>query len=210
VAVFTLRSDFLGPFQQTGIAQALEFADLRVGPMPPDQLIEVIEGPARVAGFELEPALVQSLIRDADTEDSLPLLAFTLRELYERGGGDGRLEMREYRELGGLEGSLARVAESVFHENSEGLETELRTAFLSMVRLNDDGQYSRRPASWNELPARVHPLLESFINARLLVARDVAGERIVEVAHEALFRAWDRLKEWLDENRADLFRRELL
>ena len=212
VAVFTLRSDFLGSFQQTMFAQSLEFADLRVGPMPPDQLIEVIEGPARVAGLELEPALVQSLIRDADTEDSLPLLAFTLRELYERGGADGRLEIREYRELGGLEGSLARVAESVFSENpdSEELETELRTTFLAMVRLNDDGQYSRRPANWNELPTRVHPLLKSFIDARLLVARDVAGERIVEVAHEALFRAWDRLKGWLEENRADLFRRELL
>ena len=213
VAVFTLRSDFLGNFQQTGIGQALEFADLRVGPLPPDQLIEVIEGPARVAGLELEPALVQSLIRDADTEDALPLLAFTLRELYERGGGDGRLEMREYRdELGGLEGSLARVAESVFRDNADsaGLEAELRAAFLSMVRLNDDGQYSRRPANWHELPGPVRPLLERFISARLLVTRDAAGERIVEVAHEALFRAWDRLKEWLDENRADLFRRELL
>ncbi|HYJ88072.1 MAG TPA: TIR domain-containing protein, partial [Pyrinomonadaceae bacterium] len=213
IAIFTLRSDFLGTFQQTGIGQALEFADLRVGPMSADQLIEVIEGPARVAGLELEPALVQSLIRDAETEGALPLLAFTLRELYERGGGDGRLEMREYRdELGGLEGSLARVAESVFRENSNsvGLDAELRAAFLSMVRLNDDGQYSRRPASWDELPAPVRPLIERFIAARLLVARDVAGERIVEVAHEALFRAWNRLKEWLDENRADLFRRELL
>lgn len=212
VAVFTLRSDFLGAFQQTVIAQALEFADLRVGPMPPDQLIEVIEGPAKVAGLELEPALVQSLIRDAGTEDSLPLLAFTLRELYERGGADGRLESREYQELGGLEGSLAKAAESVFRETpeSEGLDTELRTTFLSMVRLNDDGRFSRRPASWNELPPRIRPLLESFIGARLLVAREVAGERIVEVAHEALFRAWDRLRGWLDENRADLFRRELL
>lgn len=211
LVIFTLRSDFLGTFQATAIGQ-LELSDLRVGPLPSDQLVAVIEGPARVAGLELEPALVQTLIRDAETEDALPLLAFTLRELYERGGADGLLEIREYRELGGLEGSLAKVAESVFRENAEskGLDAELRSAFLSMVRLNDEGQYSRRPARWDELSAGVHPLLERFIAARLLVARDDAGERTVEVAHEALFRAWNRLKEWLAENRADLYRREVL
>lgn len=211
VAIFTLRSDFLGTFQGTTIGQSLEFADLRVGPMPADQLVEVIEGPARISGLELEPALVQALIRDAETDDALPLLAFTLRELYERGGADRLLELSEYRELGGLEGSLAKVAESAFgNSESTELDAELRSAFLMMVRLNDEGQYSRRPARWDELPASVHPLLERFIAARLLVTRDDAGGRTVEVAHEALFGAWNRLKEWLDENRADLYRREIL
>jgi len=52
-------------------------------------------------------------VADTRTPDSLPLLAFTLPELWERYGKDGRLTVEGYREhLGGLQGALKRAAES--------------------------------------------------------------------------------------------------
>jgi hypothetical protein len=70
-----------------------------------------------------------------------------------------------------------------------------------MVRVNDEGEYVRRPAAWNDLPARAHRLLERLLQARLLVVREESGERSVEVAHEALLRKWPRLRGWLDQER---------
>jgi hypothetical protein len=174
---------------------------------------QVIEGPAKVAGVELEPGLAQAMVADTATDDALPLLAFTLRELWDPYHGDGRLTLEEYQDrLGGLQGSLARAAEAIFAERmlSADEELHLRKAFLSMVRVDEEGRYVRRPAPWKELPEDVRDLLERFVQARLLVSRTEDAERILEVAHEALFRSWDCLVAWLNADREFLLWRQRL
>ena len=56
----------------------------------------------------------------------------------------------------------------------------------------------------------VRNLLERFVQARLLVSRTEGAERILEVAHEALFRSWDRLVAWLNADREFLLWRQRL
>jgi hypothetical protein len=68
--------------------------------------------------------------------------------------------------------------------------------------------FARRIASWDQLPAQAHPILERLVKARLLVSRADGEQRQVEVAHEALFRSWDRLTIWLNEERDYLLWRE--
>jgi hypothetical protein len=68
--------------------------------MPLDRIRDVIEGPARVAGLVVEEALVRAAIKDVSADDALPLLAFALRELYDRGARDGSLLLSEYQALG--------------------------------------------------------------------------------------------------------------
>ena len=48
--------------------------------------------------------------------------------------------------------------------------------------------------------------LDAFDEARLLTfdRSPVTGQPTVEVAHEALLQEWRRLREWLDESRADI------
>jgi hypothetical protein len=44
--------------------------------------------------------------------------------------------------------------------------TALREAFVpAMVRVNDAGEYVRRPARWDDLPARAQRLLEQLTQA---------------------------------------------
>jgi hypothetical protein len=133
-------------------------------------------------------------------DDALPLLAFTLRELWDQDGGGGRLTLVGYRDrLGGVQGALARVAEALFAERrlTGGAELHMHKALLSMVRIDEEGRYVRKPAPWHTLPQDIHELLERFVQARLLVARSEGAERFLEVAHEALFRSWERLVGWL-------------
>ncbi len=78
------------------------------------------------------------------------------------------------------------------------------------MRINDEGRFTRRPAHWADLSERVHPLLEQFVQARLLVSQQDVGGRLLEVAHEALLNAWGRLATWLNQDRAFLFWRKRL
>ncbi len=209
----TLRSDFLGGFQGHAELRELAFESLTVGPMSVDGYAQVIESPAQLAGIELETGLVQAMVEDTETEDALPLLAFALRELWEGFGSDGRLETAEYRDkLGGLSGAVALAAETVLTSRSTQMsateQADLQTAFIAMVRINDEGKYARQPVLWSETPASVRDLLERFVEARLLVAHGDGRTSHLEVAHEALLRSWDRLVAWLEEGRAFLLWRK--
>ena len=210
----TMRSDFLDRFQTDPGLRDLDYEAVTVDPLSTRRLPEIIEGPAEVAAISLGPGLVAALLADTETEDALPLLAFTLRELHERYGGDGRLTLDDYRDLGGLEGSVRRAADGVIEaaRPDDAELSALRSAFVpALVRINEQGQYTRRRASRAALPERAQALLQQFVDARLLVSdRDRNGRETVEVAHEALLRAWPRLRGWLDEDQEKLRLRETI
>ncbi|MBL8482884.1 MAG: TIR domain-containing protein, partial [Rhodocyclaceae bacterium] len=213
VIVATMRSDFLGALQTHPALQHLAYEALPLSQIAPADLVQVIEGPARVAGIELESGLAAAMVADTASDDALPLLAFALREMWDRCGASGRFTLSDYRDrLGGLQGALARAAEALCDERTLPAPqlAELRAALVRLVRIDGDGRFVRQAGRWDDFPATVRPLLERFVQARLLVARDDAGQRVVEVAHEALFRAWDRLVVWLNADRDFLLWRERL
>jgi hypothetical protein len=212
VVLGTLRSDCLGLLQSHPAVQELPFEQLLVGPLGPGAYTRIIEGPARVAGVTLETGLSERMVADtasgdAQTGDALPLLAFTLRELWEPERG---LSLAGYNSLGGLVGSVRKAADGVLNARplNPAQMADLRQAFLAMTRINAQSQYCRRPAIWSELPPNSLEILQRLVAARLLVSGKDTG--LVEVAHEALLRTWDTLKTWLDDNRAFLLWRQRL
>jgi energy-coupling factor transporter ATP-binding protein EcfA2 len=219
MAVMALRSDYLGQLQSATHLTA-RFEEFSLGPLPLARIPQIIQGPARVAGLKVEDAFVAQAARDAETEDALPLLAFALRELLDRSGGDNYLSLDEYKALGDdkggltpLENAVRRAADDVLAEAKPADDelSALREAFVpAMVRVNDQGDYVRRPARLDDLPAKSHPLLERLAKARLLIVRQGSDARMVEVAHEALLRKWPRLRSWLDEAREFLVGKQQL
>jgi hypothetical protein len=213
ILLATMRSDFLDRFQTSRSLRDLPYELLSLGPMSEAGIREVINAPAREARVELEEPLESALVEDAGTGNALPLLAFTLRELWERCSEDRRLTLDEYRtELGGVTDVVGRVADGVLHSQRITREQEraLRTAFLAMLRVTDDGRYARRPVKWNNMPEPARPLLEKFVAARLLTSGADGADRMVEVAHERLFDSWARLRGWIAENVEALALREEL
>ena len=208
--VMTLRSDFLG-YLQAAEGLTVPLQELSLAPLPGERIAEIIKGPAQVAGIELEEAFVQAAIQDARTEDALPLLAFALRELHDGYGKDRLFSLSDYRALGNaqeglspLENAVRRAADGVLElERPSQLQLDaLRDAFVpALVRVNDQGDYTRRPARWELLPPLAQPLLMRLVEARLLSVDQRGQERWVEVAHEALLRKWPLLRQWLDEAR---------
>lgn len=208
--LLTLRSDFLGRIQAAAGLNA-PLLEVSLSPLPAERIAEIIRGPAQVAGLTVEDAFVQAAIHDAKVADAMPLLAFALRQIHEHGGGDRLLTLADYRALGDpvaqlspLENAVRRAADGVIalSQPSPGEREALRDAFVpALVRINDQNDYTRRPARWSNLPPLALPLLERLVNARLLTVSDRDGERWLEVAHEALLRKWPLLRHWLDEVR---------
>ena len=219
LAVMALRSDALGVLQQEPRLEA-SFEQFSLKPMPLERVREIIEGPANVAGVAVDDGLVTAAGADARTEDALPLLAFALRELYDRFASSGRLTAESYRALGDAQAQLSPLENAVRRKADEVLATAkpapedlgaLKEAFIpAMVRVNPEGEYVRRPARIESVPPRAMPLIERLAKARLLTIREEQGVRMVEVAHEALLRKWPLLRAWLDEEREFLVGKDQL
>jgi WD40 repeat protein len=218
MAVMAMRSDFLGRLQSAAALTA-RFEEFSLGPMPLARIPQIIQGPAKVAGVSVEEAFVQQAARDAATEDALPLLAFALRELWDR-SSNKVLSLDGYKALGDEKAGLTPL-ENAVREAADGVLAEakpaddelaaLREAFVpAMVRVNDQGEYVRRPARLDELPAKAQPLLERLAKARLLIVRQDGAVGVVEVAHEALLRKWPLLRSWLDAARVFLIGKQQL
>src|SRR5690606_10246649 len=93
-------------------------------------------------------------------------------ELYQRRRDDGTLTLEAYRELGGVEGSLARRAETVFETLPAEIQAALPRVLDALIHVRREGQEAigRRRARQDdfETPA-ARRLINAFIDARLFV-----------------------------------------
>ena len=211
----TLRSDFYQRF-----AELQELMSLKEGGGQYDlrspgaaEIGQIIRQPARIAGlrFEEDPQTGERLddvLRDDAAKDpaALPLLEFTLDELYKRQTEDGRLTFAAYRELEGVEGALAHRAEEVFARLPAPVQAALPAVFSALVTLSADeeGTPARRRAPLAVFAASgpAKTLVDAFIAERFLVTDQAPdGTPVVSVAHEALLHRWPRAKKWLDDNK---------
>jgi WD40 repeat protein len=216
--VATMRSDFFPRLSGTEGLQGLKQGAGNYDLDPPSlaQLGLMIRGPVRAAGlrFEEDPDRgigLDEVLQEAAAEapEALPLLEFTLEELYRRRTEEDVLTFEAYEELGGLEGAIAERAEAVFQDQPAEARAAFEAVMQKLVTVDSggDGEATARRARWAEVAgtAGAEALAEALVEARLLVTdRSSSGERVVEVAHEALLREWPRLREWIDRSRAFL------
>jgi hypothetical protein len=204
--ILTLRADFYDrPLRYGAFARLLRDATVPVLPLAPDELERAIVDPAARVGAAFEPGLVSRIVADvADQPAALPVLQYTLTELYER-RVSGVLTVAEYERLGGVAGAIAQRAEQLHAACSPAEKAAARRLFTSLVHVGEGEEDTRRRARRAELGRgeAMASVLERFGEARLLgFDREVATrEPTVEVAHEALLREWPRLRSWLDADR---------
>jgi WD40 repeat protein/DNA-binding SARP family transcriptional activator len=204
----TLRADFYDrPLQYRGFAELVRDGAEVVLPLSPEELERSIATPARQVGLRLEEGLLAEIVADVvDEPSALPLLQYALTELVER--RDGVLLTRAaYREIGGISGALAGSAEAVYGRLDDARREAARQLFLRLVAIGP-GAITRRRVERRELDSLdgVSAVIDEFGAARLLsFDRDPrSGEPTVELAHEALLGAWERLRGWADGAREDV------
>jgi WD40 repeat protein len=217
----TMRSDFYPRCADIPELAALKAGAGQVDLLPPTapQLAQMIGDPARAAGLRFEEkttgerldhVLQETALRDPQ---ALPLLEFTLAQLYELCSRDKAtdesvvLTFAAYDQLGGMEGALARRADEEYAKLPGHVQAALPAVFRALVtvRQGEDEAIVAQPVLRDVFAAspEQNTLIEAFIRARLFVSDRTGGEQkaLVRLAHEALLRCWPRLTQWLTANR---------
>ena len=213
--ILTLRSDFEPQFQDTVLNEYWYKERFIIPEMKREELRSCIEEPAssRVMYFE-SSSLVEELIDEvAQMPGALPLLSFTLSELYlkylksvRKGTRQDRvITQADYEQLGGVARSLTQRADYEYEaliQLDQAYQRTIRHVMLRMLALSGGELAHRRvPLSELEYPepenTRVKEVIRRFTDARLLVeGQNVEGNPYVEPAHHALVRGWNKLLEW--------------
>ncbi|WP_166665752.1 nSTAND1 domain-containing NTPase [Kribbella caucasensis] len=197
--ILSFRADRLADISShPAFARVVERGLYLLAAMAETDLRAAIEEPARLASLVVEPGLVDLLVGEvADQPGALPLMSHALAETWQR--REGRtLTVAGYRATGGIRGAVAQSAEQVYAQVSLEQRTVLRGLLLRLVTPGPEGEPVR-----SRLPRRLvvtgpenDAMVDLLIGARLVTSDD----GVVELAHEALARAWPRLRGWLDDD----------
>jgi WD40 repeat protein len=228
IVIFTIRSDSYDALQNAKELDGLRQVAFSLSPMPRGAYEDVIEGPARrveEAGRKLaiEPALTERLLFDIEggAGDALPLLAFTLEQLYLDYRQTGAMRLKDYEKFGGLRGAIDAAVERAFaRADGDSRIPRDRTARLALLRrglipwlagVDPDSKTPRRNiARRGDIPKEAEPLIDLLVEERLLSVdmrstldpqtRGETHKSTIEPTHEALLRKGDLLDGWLKED----------
>jgi hypothetical protein len=204
--VATLRADFLDrPLRYSEFGRLVKRGAVTVVGMSAPELESAITRPAAGVGVEVEPALATQLVADVfDQPAALPLLQFTLTELFDLEGAPV-LTLQGYRALGGVDAAVAGRAEAVYGRLAEAERELARRSFLRLVTVEESRSVSRRRALRSDLVSTagdagaMNTVIDAFGTSRLLTFDNEPENRepTVEIAHEALIEQWPRFGEWV-------------
>ncbi|WP_460718448.1 caspase, EACC1-associated type [Nocardia heshunensis] len=216
--VVGLRADFYAHcWKYPDLLESIRHRQIPITPMTIDDLTQVIDEPARLAGLTLEPGLTTELLQDlADEPDravaALPLLSYALQRIWSRRSG-ATLTLAGYASTGGIRHAVAQQAENAYTSLAPTDREAAKALLLRMIHLGTDTEDTRRSLDIHDLlranprdTAALEHALGAFVQSRLVsVDSDTA-----QIAHDALLRAWPRLRQWIAADRAGLLVRQQL
>lgn len=202
--VATVRSEWIGRFQEGPGAGV--FTDLiMVNVLGPQQIRQVVDGPADLTDTTFEPGLVEEIVRDTGRGDALPLLSSLLSALYDGLGRDRYISWADYLNAGKVGGAVAGRAETAVAASGHDLDTTLTTLLL-FVDLQGE-EPTRRPVWDDALAAAQRDVVVAFVQTHLLTSdTNTDGRVLYDVTHEALLRQWRPLADHIKTHRGTLQR----
>jgi tetratricopeptide (TPR) repeat protein len=217
--IATLRADLYELLLKQPELEAVKEAgaSLDLGPPGVAELAEIVRAPAAAAGLVFENnaqngALDERLLADAKTPDSLPLLQFTLRQLYEKrveANRETRLTHAAYEALGGLQGAIAAEAERAVANLPSGLLEALPRLLRRLAEPARDGKtFTLREVALADVTAEPAEaaVVQALLGARILIAhQDAAGRPTLRLAHDAVLTSWPKAAAAAQANR-DFYR----
>ena len=205
VVAVALRSDHYGTCAgYPRFAELIARNNLLLGPPTAEDLRRMVVGPALDAGLVVPDDLVEEIVDEVLGEPAaLPLVSHALAETYRLSASDGVLEWDAYRRSGGVRGAIATTAETAWQSLPAPRQLTARSLLTQLAEPDAGGIDSARRVPLATLVGHVaerRATLDALATARL-VAIDGAS---AEIAHEAVFREWPRLRDWLEADRARL------
>ena len=221
----TLRADLYEQFLKQPDLLDLKTRGAAYDLAPPSaaEIADIVRGPANAAElvYEVDPqtheGLDELLLRDADRPDMLPLLQFTLEELFRQratSGDETRLTHAAYRSLRGMDGAIDQAGERAIAglgpTEAKTLPKLLRLLVqqgLDVDRGEGTGNLALRSAPLAELeadPAMLR-LAQALAACRLLVMAKEGTGGTAKLVHQRIVTSWARADDAVKAN-ADFYR----
>jgi len=207
--LMSMRTDFLGELQKDEMLFKVH-CKIDVPPLREAELREVVSRPAELLSARFETAGLADIITGRTAEDSvkdvgaLPLLSYTLDDMWtqmvKRGDGVLRLPAQSF-ELGGV---LVDRADAFLAAHPKSQDNLRRIFTLKLATVREGEEPTRRRALRSEFSDEEWRLISELAdnpNRLLVTATPEGGETYAEMAHEAIFRRWDKLRNWIAAER---------
>jgi DNA-binding winged helix-turn-helix (wHTH) protein len=176
-------------------------------------LLQMIRLPAIAANlsWDIDPGTAVPLdellcSEAASNPDALPMLQYTLQELYLQRSDSNQLLFSVYKNLGGIEGAIGKNAEQAIAQLSAAEKDSLPRVLSLLVTLREDEQsITSRTALWQQLQNDAErTLVQAMVEHRLFVSHLHNAVPCFSIAHEALLRRWPRATAWIAEHHQSL------
>jgi DNA-binding winged helix-turn-helix (wHTH) protein/energy-coupling factor transporter ATP-binding protein EcfA2 len=177
------------------------------------ELLQMIRLPAVAANLtwsvdaDSATPLDQMLCAEAaNNPDALPMLQYTLQELYLQRSEVDELQVSVYIALGGIAGAIGKKAEEIYQQLPGEQQSQLAAVLSRLVIVNPDRDtITSRTARWSELSQYSDTsFVQAMVNSRLFVSHLQNNEPCFSLAHEALLRRWPRASQWITTHKGSL------
>jgi WD40 repeat protein len=217
--VATMRADFYGHVgRNADLAGQVVDHQLYLKSMAVEEVAEIIEAPAAQVGAIFEKGLAMQVQADTQVrgEVALPLLEHTLDLLWRKRRGRW-LTWDAYQEVGGVTGALRYQADRVIEGLNRKEQEVARCLFLRLIWLEEGtgtmaGRRIEKAALVEQTadPEANERVLHRLADERLVVLRGDGERATTELAHDTLPLHWDRLRQWVQEDREFVLWRQRL
>jgi energy-coupling factor transporter ATP-binding protein EcfA2 len=222
--IFTLRGEYLEQLLISGLDRLI--TPFLLGLPSQTALRQMVEKPMQMVGLKFENSrLPQRIVEEVEKEASaLVLISFTLQQLYDACEKSAVLTDKAYNDLGGVKGAIQKLGEK--YQKAHGDNTKpIVEVFSRLIQFRDDTT-TRRPVPLDDFSQEARKVINDLSSDkyRLLSIRrsntnsddsrrshwgtlensDMAElkDLVVEIAHEALIKNWDFLRQIATDNAA--------
>jgi len=215
--IITMRSDFIGECAHyQGLTQLINNSNYLVPHMGSENYRQAIEGPVKYAGAEIDPALVEILLKDiGDRTDQLPVLQHAMMRTWshwrELDDVERPINKSDHDSVGTMSNAMSLHANEAYEELSLRGKEICEVMFKTLTEKGSDNKGLRRPSDVKTIKSiadctseelfdvveKFRTPARSFITPRQNIP--LTEDSIIDLSHESLMRLWDRLREWVDD-----------
>lgn len=214
--VISIRSDFTDDFVVfPALAEYINRSNVIIPKMSRQQIQETIMGPLRALNVTMDDSLIAQILNESSSvEDMLPRLQHSLQRTWGSWASldnwEKPIALKEYDSIGGIKNSISIHANSIYDTLSEGDRKLCEIIFKALTERGSENKGLSRPTTINALSeiARVEvneiiKVLDAFNQPGAVFLsfsdENLQSSTIVDLSHVSLMRAWNKLKEWVED-----------
>lgn len=215
--VITIRSDLITACEHyRGFTDLLNNSNYLVSRMDRENFREVIVGPVKNAGAEIDNDFVEMLIDEVnDRTDQLPILQHALMRTWlhwkEMDEPERPMDFTDYSSIGTMKDAISRHSDEIYEKLDKNGKKICEKLFKIICGKGSDSKDIRYPSNIKTIRSAVPctgdeliEVIEAFRNPSISVLTPhysipLDDDSIIDLSHESLIHLWDRLKKWVDE-----------